>query len=184
MCGCGPLVPLGADSAVTRDEAVLGPDGGSLRVAGASLNIPPGALGSDTLVTLRRTDDEQWLPLHVQPLTASFEVSPARVALTGRPRLEIGYDEPQDTVVIVEETTQCDPHARDGWRPGTTIGNGTASFEVATFGRFTLGTVDADHCTSTAECFCEACDPSFCDGTSGACRLASTCQGECDCPGQ
>lgn len=189
LLACGPVAPLGADHAVTLDTKTLGVEGGTLSVDGARLNIPAGALTSETRVTLRRASGATLVPAHITPVTPVFEVGPAQVVLGQSPRLELTYDT-DATIVVVETGTICDtPTARDPELEGTTIGNGVASFQLAAFGEFLLGTPDPGSCSSSADCPCgeERCETpgviSYCDGKTGECRLSTDCAGDCACPG-
>jgi len=53
---------------------VIGPEGGSVQVVGAGLEIPPGALLEPTEITLTRTEQEP--PLDFAPSSALFQLSP------------------------------------------------------------------------------------------------------------
>mgnify|MGYP006928182201 CR=1 FL=1 len=189
LLACGPVAPLGADNAVSRAEQVLGPEGGSLRVEGARLTVPGGALASDTLVHLRRLREPgPALPEHLTALTDRFEIGPERVSLGGAPRLEITYEGDASRVVLVEHSVCEQAIARDAGHPGNTVGSGTASVEITSFGTFSLATVLAEACASAEECPCdEACATpgtmSYCDGSTGRCTVRDGCDQPCDCPG-
>jgi hypothetical protein len=79
----------GSTSHGPSNSAVIGSDGGTLAIAGATITIPPGALGANQTITVRQTDLSA--PPGYQLYSPIFEFDPAGLQFAAPVPVRIDY---------------------------------------------------------------------------------------------
>lgn len=97
----------------------IGPEGGSLRVVGAGLEVPPGALREPTVLTLTRTDDGP--PPSYAPVGALFQLDPPGLRFGEPAELWLAEEQPWP----VEPRLYSSAEGGSGYEPLRTTQDGT-----------------------------------------------------------
>jgi hypothetical protein len=131
----------GDDASVTQ---LVGEAGGVLSVGDVTLEIPPGALSSQTSVTITRTADPA--PQAYEPASALYRFDPDGLVFAKPATVGFAAMAPSVIAAIVWST------GADAFAPlPTTFADGRARAGVSHFSRGFLGTPACAHATSCAE---------------------------------
>jgi hypothetical protein len=128
VAGCAVTSPPSTDTAT----ATIGPNGGTLSIAGAKLTIPAGALTEDTEITIRPTFDPTPLPPLAEGVGQQFAIEPAGVALAVPATLDVSTD-PNMVAYYHQTAADCMvwQRAGSGWTVDAATATGSADVQVS-----------------------------------------------------
>ncbi len=174
-------VAVGVGCGSHETGTTIGKNGGTVKTTNARLDIPAGALQSDTRITLREVQGPTGT-------VRSVEIEPSGLALATPARVSIKDDGSQGPFRIVDTQTQqtlgrsCHDaswhqHSGDVTNQGTVdLSHGAACNPACAAGQYCVDVACRTPDAFWSQCGA-ACGPSGCDGWMCGC-----CGGMCGCP--